>query len=170
MARSVDDLPPPQAQPTAPLAGGSEGGRRPVRTATITRGIQRGFAALGFASMTEAALKNGRRADVLALGTSGQFVIVEVKSGVADFAADAKWPDYTSYCDRFYFGVDADFPQHLIPDTIGLIVADAHQSVVVREAAVHPLSGARRKAMLLRFGRMAAQRLMRIEDPLMPLA
>lgn len=143
---------------------------RPARTLAITRGIRRGFVQRGYASVAEVSLKNSRRADVLALGSSGDLVIVEVKSGPADFLSDGKWPDYTGYCDRFYFGVDADFPQHLIPEPIGLIVADAHESVVVREARAHPLAAARRKAMLLRFAIVAAQRLTRLEDPLMPVA
>lgn len=141
---------------------------RPARTLAITRGIRRGFVQRGYASVAEVALKSGRRADVLALGPSGELVIVEVKSGLADFAADGKWPDYTAYCDRFYFGVDADFPRHVIPELIGVIVADAHDSVIVRETEPHPLAAARRKAMLLRFATVAAQRLTRLEDPLMP--
>ena len=44
---------------------------------------------------------------------------------LADYAYDAKWPDYLEYCDRFYFGVPEEFPRDLIPEEAGLIVADS---------------------------------------------
>jgi hypothetical protein len=46
-----------------------------------------------------------------------------------------------------------------------LIIADRHGGDLLREGDPHPLSGARRKAVLIRFGRMAAMRLTRLEDP-----
>ena len=68
------------------------------------------LAQLGFASIMELTLANNRRADIVALGRKGEIWIVEVKSCLADFRADGKWPDYNSYCDRFYFaGVGVDF-------------------------------------------------------------
>jgi hypothetical protein len=86
---------------------------------------------------------------------------VEVKSGVADFRADTKWPDYLDWCDRFYFAVDSAFPAELIPRNVGLIVADAFGGAVVRDAPPDPLAAARRKALTLRFARAAALRLER---------
>ena len=43
------------------------------------------------------------RADVIALCGAGKLTIVEIKSSVADFRADRKWPDYRDFCDRFFF-------------------------------------------------------------------
>ena len=76
-------------------------------------------------SLVEFPLANGRRADVLALGKSGDLVIVEIKSSVADFRADRKWPAYRDFSDRLYFAVASGFPTVLIPEECGLMVADA---------------------------------------------
>lgn len=131
----------------------------------IKRGVRRTLAAHGLVSLTEFTLKGGRRADVVAVDAKGRFTIVEVKSSVADFRADGKWPEYRAYCDLFYFAVGPGFPLDLIPEDCGLMVADAYEALIQRDAPEHPLSGARRRSVLLRFANAAAGRLHRHEDP-----
>ena len=89
-------------------------------------------------------------------------MIVEVKSSVADFKSDRKWPEYVPYCDQFYFAVAADFPSELIPEEAGLIIADAFGGAILREPATQALNAARRKAVTLKFARSAAERHMRV--------
>jgi hypothetical protein len=113
----------------------------------------------------ELTLASGRRADILALGRDGAVWIVEIKSSVADFRADGKWPGYRDFCDCFSFAVPGDFPTDILPPDAGLILADAFGADVVREAPEHRLSGARRKAVLLRFAHAAAGRLHMLVDP-----
>lgn len=131
------------------------------RAAEIFRGVQRMLGNLGLVSLMEVTLANGRRADVMALGRKGEIVIVEVKSCLQDFQTDQKWPEYAPYCDRFYFAVDCDFPRERIPETVGLMVCDGFGGAILRESQVAALSGARRKAVTLSFGRLAALRLAR---------
>ena len=64
-----------------------------ISAALLTRGACRALEQLGYASLVEFPLANGRRADILALGKAGDLVIVEIKSSVADFRADRKWID-----------------------------------------------------------------------------
>ena len=134
------------------------------RAAEVVRGVQRLLADMGLASLTEVTLANWRRADVMALGPKGEIVIVEVKSCLADYATDRKWPEYAPYCDRFFFAVDCDFPQEHIPEECGLIVADGFGGAILREAAPDPLNAARRKAVTLSFARLSAARLMRLKE------
>jgi len=151
----TDDLP-SELLPSELCAGGA---------APIFRGVRRALAARGFASMVEFSLACGRRADVLAMDEAGTIVIVEVKSGVADFRSDQKWPEYRDWCDAFYFAVDDAFPTELIPEDCGLMVADAYGAEVLREAPERKLAPARRKPLLLRAALTGAGRLHRIEDP-----
>lgn len=113
----------------------------------------------GLAPLLEVPLANGRRADAMGLSVQGAIWIVETKSCVEDFTVDQKWPDYREYCDRFYFGVTESFPQLLIPEDVGLIVADGFGGAIIRDAPVHALAPARRKAVTLMFARLAAHRL-----------
>jgi hypothetical protein len=133
---------------------------RPETTAALARGVQRLLVELGYAPLLELTLANGRRADVAGLSPKGEIVIVETKSGVEDFIVDLKWPDYVDYCDLFYFAVTETFPQALIPDDVGLIVADGFGGAIVRPSPRRALAPARRKAMTLHFGRVAAVRLL----------
>ncbi|WP_336487680.1 MmcB family DNA repair protein [Methylobacterium nigriterrae] len=139
--------------------------RQSATAAGIQRGVRRLFAELGHVTIPEFSLANGRRADVIALSACGRLTIVEIKSSVADFRADKKWPDYRDYCDRFYFAIPESVPAGIIPDEAGLIVADAFGAAILREPADHPLSGARRKAVTLRFAHCAASLLHALADP-----
>ena len=125
----------------------------------ITRGVCRYFDTLNYACLTEFTLRNGRRADVLALGPDGELVIVEVKSSLADYRADGKWPEYLDFCQRFFFAVAPDFPLAVLPSDTGLLVADGYGAAERRPSPTAPLAPARRKAVTLKFARLAAQRL-----------
>ncbi|MCL4714716.1 MAG: DNA repair protein MmcB-related protein [Alphaproteobacteria bacterium] len=131
---------------------------RPEVTAALARGVTRLLSDHGLASLLEVPLANGRRADVMALTAKGEIWIVETKSCLADYAVDLKWPDYIEYCDRFFFAVTESFPLELIPEEVGLIVADGFGGAVLRDSPVRPLAGARRKAVTLHFARLAAFR------------
>jgi hypothetical protein len=136
-----------------------------LRTALVTQGAARLFVSLGHAVLREVALLHGRRADLLVLAPDDSFAIVEVKSCARDFLADRKWHEYRAYCDRLFFAVDPDFPRELLPEDAGLLVADPYGGAMLREAPLHPLAPARRRALLARFARLAARRLEGVIDP-----
>jgi hypothetical protein len=142
---------------------------RPQITSAVTRGAARLFVALGYAPLLEVGLPNGRRADIMALGPRGQIAVAEVKSGLEDFRTDHKWGEYLPYCDAFYFAVAPEFPRELLPEEPGLIVADAFDGAVLREAPAVPLAGARRKALTIAFARLAAVRAL-VQSVLPPIA
>ncbi|QDH72158.1 DNA repair putative endonuclease MmcB [Brevundimonas sp. M20] len=136
---------------------------RPDTTLAVTRGVARLVLDMGYAPLLEVGLPNGRRADVMALGPKGDILIVEVKSGLEDYRVDRKWHEYGPFCDAFYFAVAPGFPDGVLPDEPGLIVADGFGGAVVREAPVIPLAPARRKALTIAFARLGAMRTLR--DP-----
>jgi hypothetical protein len=135
----------------------------------IFRGVGRLLKAHGLAVVGEVVLADGRRADVVAVGPSGEIWIVEIKSCLEDFRADQKWPHYRAFCDRLYFAVAPDFPRDVLPLDAGLIVADRYGGEILRTAAEHRLAGARRKAMMLQLLRTAAFRLQGVIDPVSDL-
>ena len=140
-------------------------GRQSPTALAVALGARRLLAGHGFASVTELTLASGRRADIVGLGPCGTIWIVEIKSSVADFRADAKWPQYRDFCDRFFFAVPSDFPAEILPEEAGLILADSYGTEMVRGAPEHRLAGARRKAVTLRFAHAAAGRLHMLVDP-----
>jgi hypothetical protein len=133
-------------------------GLRPQVTQLVTRGAARLLVGLGYAPVAEVCLPNGRRADLMGLGKRGEIVIVEVKSSLEDFKSDQKWAEYQPFCDVFYFAVAPEFPHHILPPGPGLIVGVGFAGGVVPPPPATPLAGARRKALILAFARLAALR------------
>lgn len=131
----------------------------------VARGVCRFLVEEGLAPVTEYAPAGGLRTDVTALGRDGAIWVVECKSCAADFLSDGKWRAYREWCDRFFFAVPPDFPQELLPEDEGLIVADGFFAEILRPAPERKLAAARRKAQTLRLARAAALRLRAGLDP-----
>ncbi len=137
----------------------------PQNTLAVTRGVQRCLYAKGYAPLTEFILPTGARLDVMALGSGGDLLAVEIKVSLADLRGDRKWPGYLEWCERFYFAVPVGFPLEVVPETTGLIIADRYGADIVRESPVAAIAPARRKALTLGFARVAAERYLRAGDP-----
>ncbi len=159
------DLAPSDDTPYDPRLVMSASAVEPAGAALLARGVCRTLEQLGYVSLMEFPLANGRRADILALGKTGELVIVEIKRSVADFRADRKWSAYRDFSDRLYFAVPNDFPRTLIPDECGLMVADSFGAAVLRDGSTTRLDAGRRRALTMRFARIAATRLRRLLDP-----
>jgi hypothetical protein len=140
-------------------------GRQSETALKVWRGAARLLRQFDFACLPEVTLASARRADLLALGPKHELWIVEVKSSIADFRADSKWPDYRQHCDRLYFATHPDVPLEIFPEDAGLIVSDGFGAEILRQAPEHKLTAATRKAVTLRFARHAAHRLHNLADP-----
>lgn len=133
--------------------------------ARLARGVRRFFADRGEAAICEFSPAPGLRVDLVALAPDGAVTVVECKSCLADFRADAKWAGYLPWCDRFFFAVAGDFPLEALPDGEGVLLADAFGAELLRPSPERRLAAARRRALTLRIARAAADRLARLEDP-----
>ena len=155
-------MPPRLVEPRAPIDG-----RQSDTALFVARGTRRFLRALGFATVTEMALRSGRRADIVALGADGTIHIIEIKSSIADFRADHKWRDYRQHCDRLFFAIPATMPPEILPEDAGLVIADAYGATQVRDAPEHRVPPATRRMVTLRFAQIAAHRLHGLGDPAM---
>ncbi|MET1412966.1 MmcB family DNA repair protein [Roseibium sp. HPY-6] len=140
-------------------------GRQSETALKVWRGTARLMRQLDFSCLAEVTLASSRRADLLALGPKHELWIVEVKSSIADFRADTKWPEYRQHCDRLFFATHPDVPMDIFPKEAGLIVSDGFGAEILRQAPEHKLAAATRKSVTHRFARHAANRLQDISDP-----
>ncbi|AUQ57833.1 putative protein in bacteria [Phaeobacter inhibens] len=131
----------------------------------LARGVARHMAALGFVTVEEFVPARGLRVDVMALGPKGELWVVECKSSRADFQSDSKWQGYLEWCDRYFWAVNLTFPNELLPDGSGLIIADDYDAEIIRMAPEQKLPAARRKKLIQKFAMDAASRLHRLRDP-----
>jgi len=125
----------------------------------VARGVSRLLLQEGFSAILEFTLANGRRLDVAALGNDGTILGVEIKVAVPDLKGDMKWPEYLEFCELFYFAIPPEFPDEFVPEGTGLIVADRYGGAIVRPSPVAAIHASRRKAVTLRFAKVAAERL-----------
>ncbi len=91
------------------------------------------FFKYGYSMTYELGLKRRgrRRADVIGCKLSGDLVLVEVKSSVADFRADSKWTEYLEFADRVYLAFTKEVARKIqakpelkdrIPKRVGILV------------------------------------------------
>lgn len=137
-------------------------GRQSETAMEIRSGIVRHFSKLNMVVLPEFPLASGRRADLIALDSKGFFTIVEIKSSIEDYRVDNKWPEYKEHCDRFIFATHPKVPEEIFPKEEGLYIADKFGAHEVRAANEVRLAPARRKALTLRFARLAAKQLDRV--------
>lgn len=139
--------------------------------ADVARGVARLLLRHDLVAMGEVPLDGGRRADLMALDSRGNIVIVEIKVSRADLLGDGKWPEYLDHCDRFFWAVPAGFAlgplegEGFLPERTGLIVADRYDAAIVREARTVALPAHVRKRCTLAFARRAGRRLIGVIDP-----
>lgn len=134
-------------------------GRQSARAMMIRRGMQRQLMEMRAVTLPELSLRNGRRADLVAVSVKGEIWIVEIKSSIEDFRVDRKWPQYRDYCDRLFFATHKDVPPEIFPEDAGLFVADSYGAHLLRDAPEHRLNPAVRKSMMLNVARIASARL-----------
>ena len=131
----------------------------------IARGVMRHFAQIGMHSLSEFSPARGLRVDIITLGMSDEIWIVECKSGQIDFKSDKKWQNYLDWCDRYFWAVDRKFPIDILPSDTGVIIADAYDASILREAPLNKLPAARRKKITKSIAISACNRLLTYTDP-----
>lgn len=145
--------------PSNPLVDG----RQSDRALLVRRGVQRLLVEMNAHVLPELSLATGRRADLVALTRRGEIWIIEIKSSVEDFRVDRKWPEYRLHSDRFFFATHPAVPAAIFPEECGFILSDGYGAEILREAPEHRLPAAARKALLTRFARAGAARLLAAE-------
>lgn len=138
-------------------------GRQSERAMLVRRGVQRLLMQMNVHVLPELSLSTGRRADLVALTRQGEIWIIEIKSSVEDFRVDRKWPEYRLHSDRFFFATHPEVPAAIFPEECGFILSDGYGAEILREAPEHRLAATSRKALLTRFARAGAARLLAAE-------
>ena len=151
----------PAPTPELPLDAPAQPGQ------ILARGVIRHLRHHDFACLEEFVPERGKRLDVMGVGPKSELWVVECKSSRADFLSDLKWRTYLPFADRFFWAVGCDFPTEILPKDGGLIVADGFGAEVVRMPDSTPVNAARRRKLVHKFGRTAAQRLMWARDPML---
>ena len=131
----------------------------------LARGVARMLRSFDHAVLTEFVPARGLRVDAISISPTGEIWIIECKSSRADFTSDRKWQSYLEWSDRFFWAVDTDFPDDLLPPDTGLIRADAYGAEILRDSPLTKMAGARRTRLTRDIARVASIRLQALTDP-----
>ncbi len=137
----------------------------PMPGQRLARGVTRLLYGMGHAPLIEFVPTRGLRVDVITITPKGEIWIVECKSSRSDFNSDRKWQSYLEWCDRYFWAVDDDFPQELLPEETGLILADPYGAEILRLPAQARLAATRRNRLTRDIARVASMRLQARIDP-----
>lgn len=89
------------------------------------------------------------RADVLAINTKSEVIIIEIKSSKKDYTSDNKFLNYRYYCDKLYLAVTDDWLTQAMIDDIPKGIGIIHVSLDSENKPVfHYLRKARKLNML----------------------
>jgi hypothetical protein len=108
-----------------------------------------------------------RRADVIGNKISGDIVLIEVKSSVADFRGDSKFHEYQKFCDRMYLSFTKEVALKInkdkelmsrIPKRVGILILEDHGYMrVVKKALIVPVETSLRISILARLAWRAGE-------------
>ena len=86
----------------------------------------------GYKVLTEFALPNKKRVDIIGINLKKEIVIVEVKSNKIGVKLDKKWKNYLNYCNYFYFACSEKINFNLSKD-IGIIQYNCNKIQITKE-------------------------------------
>ena len=118
----------------------------------------------GYKTITEFALPNKKRVDIIALNSKKKILIIEVKSKVEDLKHDKKWKKYLNYCNYFYFAI-SKYPKNFkIHENIGVI--ETNKKTKIKKRAVYiKIPEIKKNNLIFNLALSAASKFHRLIDP-----
>jgi len=123
------------------------------------------FSNQGYKVLTEFALPNKKRVDIIAINIKKQIVIVEVKSNQKKFKIDKKWKKYLNYCNYFYFSFNKYEKKIKLSKNIGIIQTNKTNAEIKKNASYTKMTKEEKNNLILNFALSAASKFHRLVDP-----
>ena len=136
-----------------------------TKSRLILRNTMRFLANKGYQIISEFALPNKKRVDLIAINLKREILIVEVKSNIKNLKIDKKWKKYLKYCNFFYFAFNNCQKITSIKKTIGIIKANNLKTEIIQKPKYNKIGINRKNVIILKFGLSAASKFHRLVDP-----
>ena len=136
-----------------------------TKSRLILRNTMRFLANKGYQIISEFALPNKKRVDLIAINLKREILIVEVKSNIKNLKIDKKWKKYLKYCNFFYFALNNYQKVINIKKNIGIIKTNNLKTEIIQKPKYNKISIKRKSAIILKFALSAASKFHRLIDP-----
>ena len=119
----------------------------------------------GYKIITEFALPNKKRVDIIGINSKKKIIIVEVKSNKNNFKNDIKWKKYLKYCNYFYFSCNEEMKNVNFSKKIGIILYNSKEIKIFKKSKYKKLSKITKNKIIYNFALSAASKFHRLIDP-----
>ena len=131
----------------------------------ILQNTMRFLSEKGYRVLSEFALPNKKRVDIIGINLKKEIVIVEVKSNKNGIKLDKKWKNYLNYCNYFYFACNDKLEDFNLSKNIGIIQNKATSTKIIKKSKYKKLSKRRRRKLIFKIVLSAASKFHRLIDP-----
>ena len=119
----------------------------------------------GYKVLSEFALPNKKRVDIIAINLKRKIIIVEVKSNKKSLKYDKKWKNYLNYCNYFYFACNDKLKDFNFSENIGVIQNNSNNIKIIRKSKYKKLSENKKKQLIFKIALSATSKFHRLIDP-----
>jgi len=136
-----------------------------TKSRLILQNTMRFLSNKGYQVISEFALPNKKRVDLIALNLKKDILIVEVKSNIKNLKNDKKWQKYLKYCNFFFFSFDNCQEVKNIKKNIGVIMANNKKTEIIKKPKYNKINLKKKNIIILKFALSAASKFHRLIDP-----
>ena len=119
----------------------------------------------GYKVLSEFALPNKKRVDIIAINSKKEIIIVEVKSKKNGVKTDKKWKNYLNYCNYFYFACNDKLEDFNLPKNIGIIQNKASSTKIIKKSKYKKLQKNKINKLIFKIALSATSKFHRLIDP-----
>ena len=119
----------------------------------------------GYKVLSEFALPNKKRVDIIGINLKREIIIVEVKSNINGIKLDRKWKNYLDYCNYFYFASNGKLKDINSSKNSGLIQKNSNGIEIIKKPKYKKLSKNKKNALIFKIALAASSKFHRLIDP-----
>ena len=119
----------------------------------------------GYKVLSEFALPNKKRVDIIGINLKKKIIIVEVKSNKKNLKYDKKWRNYLNYCNYFYFACNDKLKEFVFSKNIGVIQNNSKSVKIIKKSKYKKLSENKKKELIFKIALSATSKFHRLIDP-----
>jgi len=119
----------------------------------------------GYKVLSEFALPNKKRVDIIAINSEKKIIIVEVKSNKTGIKNDKKWKNYLNYCNYFYFACNGKLKDLNFSKNIGIIQNSSGNIKIIKKSKYKKLSENKKNKLIFNIALSAMSKFHRLIDP-----
>ena len=119
----------------------------------------------GYKVLSEFALPNKKRVDIIGINLKKKIIIVEVKSNKNGIKIDKKWKNYLNFCNYFYFASNDKLKDLNFTKNVGFIQNNSNDIKIIKKPKYKKFPEKIKNKLIFTIALSAASKFHRLIDP-----